>query len=59
MAASPTLVVSLVSLASLVFLVSLVSLVSVVSLALAASGALVMSDSDYDSNQPLHVWDMI
>ena len=56
MAASPTLVVSLVFLVSLV---SLVSVVSVVSLALAASGALVVSDSDYDSNQPLHVWDMI
>ena len=39
--------------------VPVVAVVSVVSLALAASGALVMSDSDYDSNQPLHVWDMI
>ena len=44
---------------SLVSVVPVVAVVSVVSLALAASGALVMSDSDYDSNQPLHVWDMI
>ena len=44
---------------SLVSVVPVVAVVSVVSLALAASGALVVSDSDYDSNQPLHVWDVI
>ena len=44
---------------SLVSVVPVVAVVSVVSLALAASGTLGVSDSDYDPNQPLHVWDMI
>ena len=44
---------------SLVSVVPVVAVVSVVFLAFVASGTLGVSDSNYDPNQPLHVWDMI